>query len=143
MDYELMFSVAGMVAMAGWLILLTSPLLPEWAIRVAGEGIPATMSLGYVVLIAVAPAETGGFGTFAEVRDLFSHPQALMAGWVHFLAFDLFVGGWICRTARAEQIRLWFVLPCLPVTFLFGPAGYLCFQIVRGLAARGPVRQMA
>ena len=58
-------------------------------------------------------------------------PYAALAGWVHFLAFDLFVGAWITRTARAEGISHWLVLPCLVLTFLFGPAGFLAFTLLR------------
>ncbi|MEL7468988.1 MAG: ABA4-like family protein [Pseudomonadota bacterium] len=134
MDHELVFSLAGLLAMAGWAVLAVSPVLPAWSMRLAGEAIPALMSAVYLGLIAIFPAGSGGLMSFAEVSELFSHPQALMAGWIHFLAFDLFVGGWICRTARDEHIRFLLVLPCLPVTFLFGPAGYLCFQSVRGFS---------
>ena len=137
MDHELVFSLSGLVTMAGWAILVVYPALPAWSIRLAGEAIPALMSFVYLGLIAFFPAGSGGFMSFAEVTELFSHPQALMAGWIHFLAFDLFVGGWICRTAREERIHFLLVLPCLPVTFLFGPAGYLCFQIVRQFSRRG------
>ena len=55
----------------------------------------------------------------------------LLAGWVHYLAFDLLVGAWIVRTARAEGIPHWAVMPCLILTFLFGPAGLLAFAILR------------
>ena len=42
-------------------------------------------------------AEGGGFGSIAEVRALFANDSALAAGWLHYLAFDLFVGAWIAR----------------------------------------------
>ncbi|MEM8837177.1 MAG: ABA4-like family protein [Pseudomonadota bacterium] len=131
MDYELIFSVAGLLAMLGWLLLLASPFMPKWSDRLAGLVIPLGLSIGYCTLIIIAPPESGGFGSLAEVAELFSEPQALLAGWIHFLAFDLFVGAWICRKARSERISFWFVLPCLPITFLLGPAGFLAFSIVR------------
>lgn len=135
MDYELVFSVAGILAMFGWATLLVSPLIPQWSNRIAGLGVPIVLSIGYIAILVLFPTPNGGFGNFAEVTQLFSNPQALMAGWVHFLVFDLFVGAWICRTGRQESIRFWLVLPCLPVTFLFGPAGFLLFTVVRGLGA--------
>ena len=67
----------------------------------------------------------------AERKVLFSYEQAALAGWVHFLAFDLFIGAWVCRTARAERVSFWLVVPCLPVVFLFGPAGLVAFQVIR------------
>ena len=142
MNFETYFSIAGMVAMTGWLFLLASPLIPAWSDRIAGTILPVVLSFGYVVLLVVPAASGGGFGTLAEVMELFSYEQATLAGWVHFLAFDLFIGAWACRTARAEGVNFWFVAPCLPLIFLFGPAGLLAFQAVRAfrvrLASEGP-----
>ncbi len=132
MDYELVFSGAGILAMFGWLMLLISPWTPIWSDRVAGLTIPVVLAAAYLAIVIFVPTASGGFGSFAEISELFSQPQALMAGWIHFLAFDLLIGAWICRKARAEEIRFWFVLPCLPITFFLGPAGYLLFSIIRG-----------
>jgi Domain of unknown function (DUF4281) len=77
----------------------------------------------------------GGFGSLAEVALLFQTPGVLLAGWVHYLAFDLLVGGWIVRIARSDEVPFWQVVPLLGLTFLFGPAGYLAFQTLR--IARG------
>ncbi len=139
LNVELVFSLAGLLAMAGWVTLLLSPLSPVWSDRIAGLIVPVLLSGGYVMLIVLYPSgDGGGFGTFAEVTELFADQNALLAGWVHFLAFDLLVGAWICRTARREKIKYWAVVPCLPFTFMFGPVGYLLFSGVR-FAARNPV----
>jgi len=138
MDFELIFSLAGLLAMAGWAVLIVSPLMPLWSDRIAGLYIPLLLATAYLLVVLAVPAQNGGgFGSFAEVMQLFSDPAALMAGWIHFLAFDLFVGAWICRTGRREQIAFWKVLPCLPVTFLFGPAGYVLFCAVRAFPRFG------
>lgn len=135
MIFENLFSVAGLAAMAGWLFLLASPLIPVWSDRIAGVVLPLILSLGYVGLVIVPSSGSGGgFGTLADVMELFSYEQAALAAWVHFLAFDLIVGAWICRTARSEKIRFWLVAPCLPLTFLFGPAGFLVFSVARGIS---------
>lgn len=132
MSFEVWFSIAGGLAMIGWLLLLLSPLTPKWVDRVSGLWLPALLAIGYLLLLVVpASRGGGGFGTLAAVMELFSFEQAALAGWVHFLAFDLFVGAWICRTARDEGVSFWLVLPCLPLTFLFGPLGWLAFQTVR------------
>jgi hypothetical protein len=65
------------------------------------------------------------------VEQLFQNRWLLLAGWVHYLAFDLLLGAWEVRTARREGISHAWVLPCLLATFLFGPAGYLLFQFLR------------
>jgi hypothetical protein len=61
---------------------------------------------------------------------LFDHPGVALAGWVHYLAFDLLVGLWIARSARDRGIPHLLALPCLALTFLFGPAGFLAFLIL-------------
>ena len=132
MDFETLFSIAGRIAMLGWLCLLFSPLIPKWADWIAGMILPIILSLGYVILLVTPSSDSaGGFGTLADVMVLFSYGQAALAGWVHFLAFDLFIGAWVCRIARSEGVRFWLVAPCLPVVFLFGPAGLLAFQGIR------------
>lgn len=135
--FEDLFSLAGIVAMAGWLSLVFSPLMPTWSDRIAGMLLPALLSLGYIALVIVPPADGGGgFGALADVMELFSHEQAALAGWVHFLAFDLFVGAWVCRKAREDGMAFWLVVPCLPVIFLFGPMGLFAFQSIRAVRNR-------
>ncbi len=118
--------------MLGWLMLLASPLIPVWSDRIAGLLVPLLLSAGYVVLVAsFSSGGDGGFGNLADVAILFSSQEAALAGWVHFLAFDLLIGAWVCRTARREYLNFWLVAPILMLTFLFGPAGYLAFFLLR------------
>lgn len=137
LNFELVFSLAGLLAMAGWIALLASPFIPVWSERIAGILVPSLLSAVYVALILFfSSGGDGGFGSLAEVTKLFSHEDAVLAGWVHYLAFDLLIGAWICRAARRESINFWFAVPCLPLTFMFGPAGYLAFNVVRVIAKK-------
>ncbi len=132
MDLETLFSIAGLLAMGGWLTLLASPLTQKWSQRIGGQLVPLALSFGYVALsLGFASGAEGGFGTLAEVGKLFSRPEALLAGWVHFLAFDLLIGAWICRTAKDERVPFLLVIPCLFLTFLLGPAGFLACSGLR------------
>ena len=132
MTPEQIFSLASTTAMAGWLVLLASPAIPVWADRISGIALPLLLSVGYSALIlAFWSGSEGGFGSLAEVMQLFTLPELVLAGWIHYLAFDLFIGAWECRTARAEGIRFWFVIPCLGLTFMFGPVGLLLFMALR------------
>ena len=138
-----LFSSASTLAMMGWLVLALSPLSPRWADRIAGAAIPLVLSVGYVALVlAFWSRATGGFDSLQNVMALFDRPQIALAGWVHYLAFDLFVGAWVARTARAEGVSHLLVLPCLALTFLFGPAGYLTFNALRLARRAGAPRQM-
>lgn len=132
MSPDQMFQIANPLALLGWLALLASPLAPRVAQAVAAAAIPLLLSLAYAGLVlAFWSSAPGGFGSLPEVMQLFTHPQIALAGWLHYLAFDLFLGAWEVRTARAEGIPHWAVIPCLILTFLFGPAGLLAFAILR------------
>lgn len=131
-DPHHLFQLTSPLAMLGWLALVFSPLAPRLAQWVAALVIPALLSVAYTALILVHWADApGGFDSLANVMALFTDPPVALAGWVHYLAFDLFVGAWITRTARAEAIPHLLILPCLVLTFLFGPAGLLAFFILR------------
>ena len=69
------------------------------------------------------------------VMRLFTSPEIALAGWIHYLAFDLFVGAWQARTARTERIPFVIVVPCLLLTLLFGSAGFFAFTCLRAARA--------
>ena len=72
------------------------------------------------------------------MATLFANPWLLLAGWIHYLAFDLFVGSWEVRDARERGIPHLLVVPCLVMTFLFGPAGWLLYALVRARRSSTP-----
>lgn len=141
MDPRFAFSAGNAIAMLGWLGLLTSLFVP-----VARDGvrcatrllIPALFGVAYVVLIAEgwSKAAGGGFGSIEQVRALFAVDAAQVAGWLHYLAFDLFVGSWIVEDGLTRRINRFALIPCLGIAFLFGPAGLLLFLGLRLLPAR-------
>jgi hypothetical protein len=137
MPAETIFSAANMFALAGWLALLLAP-RARWANwQLAGLAIPALLAAVYVLLLAIhAPGAEGGFSSLAGVAALFRTEGVLLAGWVHYLAFDLFIGAWICRRGATEGINPWLVRLCLPPTFLAGPAGLLLFLGLRAATAK-------
>ena len=73
----------------------------------------------------------GGFGSLGQVAALFHDPWALLAGWVHYLCFDLFVGAWEARDARQRGVPHGALVPALALTFLLGPVGLLVYFGVR------------
>jgi hypothetical protein len=138
MALETLFSTANMLAMAGWLALLVAPRRRVLHWHVAGIGIPALLAAAYAVLLALhAPGAEGGFSSLAGVAALFATPGVLLAGWLHYLAFDLFLGAWMCRRAAAEGMNPWLVRLCLPPTFLAGPVGLLLFLGLRAATRKG------
>ena len=130
MPLEPLFSCANSAALLTWALLI---LLPRWrglAQATAQTIVPLLLAAAYSgLLMAWWTRSQGGFGSLAEVAALFGEQPLLLAGWLHYLAFDLLVGAWIARVAQRESVA--WVWPALILTFLFGPAGYLLFQAQR------------
>jgi ABA DEFICIENT 4-like len=140
MTLDAIFQLCTTAALAGWVVLLASPIAPTLTDRVSGLLIPALLAVTYAgLMLAFWSRAEGGFDSLSNVMLLFTKPEIALAGWIHYLAFDLFVGSWEVRTARAERIPLLIVLPCLLLTFLFGPAGYLAFTGLRAVRAMTPI----
>jgi hypothetical protein len=137
MSPETLFSICSMLVLPGWLLLIFVPRW-KWSARViAGVVIPLLLGLIYLYLVATHfRASEGGFGSLAEVSKLFQNPYNLLAGWVHYLAFDLFIGSWEVRDARRLGIHHLLVVPCLVLTFLFGPVGLLLYFALRWFVKR-------
>ena len=134
LDPDQIFQLANAVAMLGWVALAASPGAAPWAApvrRATGRWLPLALSLLYVAMLLKHWPAQGGFGSVAEVQTLFMAPGALVAGWVHYLAFDLFVGTWIAERAAALKMHHALLLPVLLLTFLFGPAGWLAFNLLQ------------
>ena len=138
LDPELAFRVGNSLALLGWLALAASPSSRRWtpAVWVAtGRLLPLALGLAYAALL-LGHWGSGGYGSLAEVRKLFDRPGLLAAGWLHYLAFDLFVGTWIARESARRDMPHWALLPCLALTFLFGPAGLLAFALSTAIHKR-------
>jgi hypothetical protein len=135
-DPSIAFSLGGNLAVLGWLGLLVS-LFAASARPIAQATaqflIPALLGIAYGLLIwtGFGEAEGGGFGSITEVRALFASDSALAAGWLHYLAFDLFVGSWIVADRHERGVPALLVAPCLILTFLFGPLGLLLYLALR------------
>ena len=140
MTPEQIFGPANWFAMLGWLVLISGVVMNRAWLRdkLAGIYWPLALSVGYCIAIYLGFGQSGGgFDSLAAVRKLFSNDWALLGGWVHYLAFDLFVGAWIARNAEKAGFSRWFMIPVLPLTFLFGPAGFLLFWIIKIAFGKG------
>ena len=137
MSFEQLFSSASTLAMLGWFILIFLPRDWKWLNPIASMLIPLTLSALYSFLIAryFFSAE-GGFDTLANVQQLFTYPAVALAGWVHYLAFDLFMGGVIAKQADEIGLSRLIQAPILLLTFMFGPFGYLLFMLIKAVMLR-------
>ena len=138
MKAEQIFSIANLLAMISWIVLAIAPRW-KWTNKIILSGaIPLLLAVAYFVLIVLffGSAE-GSFGSLSGVMKLFTNEWAVLAGWIHYLAFDLFVGSWEVKDAQENGISHWLVIPCLFLTFMLGPIGLLLYNILRFFLAKG------
>jgi hypothetical protein len=129
-----LFSILNLVTMAAWLPMVFLP-RRRWSAAVLPVIVPSLLAVVYVILLAATlPAADGGFSSLEAVSTLFDNRWALLAGWTHYLAFDLFIGGWEVRDAQARGVPHLLVVPALVLTFLAGPAGLLLYLAIRAVA---------
>jgi len=129
------FSHSNLIALLMWVLMI---FLPKWKVTrflIDFKAIPIVLSVVYVIYI-VQELLIGGlmdFGSLSSVMALFTVENAALAGWVHFLAFDLLVGMWILDQNKELNIHQVLIAPCLFLTFMFGPVGFLLFIIIKNV----------
>ena len=133
---QIVFAVCNTAVLPCWLLLLVAPRW-AWSQRITTFIAPLVLALAYAWLLISAPHIPGAsFSTIAGVHALFSADHGLVAGWLHYLAFDLFIGSWETRDARRLGIAHWATIPSLLLTFLFGPIGLASWLLLRAVLRR-------
>ena len=134
------FKAATLFSLLGWAVLFGFPLWPE-----QGRTLTLTVAVGllcalyvYLVFLGRHHDEPGSrvrghFFSLDGVIRLFQSPRVVLAGWVHYLAFDLMVGLYIVSDAPAHNLPHLWLLPALFLTLMFGPAGLLLYALMRAL----------
>lgn len=133
------FWTAHAVGIVGWIALVLAPRLgTERAVgiaRTAGAGVAAV----YLLLFLLFP---GGMAQLAlnyspeGIARAFSDPALATVGWVHYIAFDLWVGAWEVEEAARIGVSRPILLLCLFLTAMVGPIGLLVFLLTRRLSRR-------
>lgn len=135
MSADWLFAVCNQGVLPAWLMLALAPGW-RWTQRIVHAiWIPVLLAGAYAGLLFAGPElpAGAGFGTLSEVMRLFGSPTATLAGWIHYLAFDLFVGAWQVRDSRRLGISHLWVVPCLLATLMMGPLGLLAYLVLRFL----------
>lgn len=130
---DTVFLLCNYGVLPAWLLLAVAPRW-EWTQRlVHAVWIPLLLGVVYLLAFLTNPDTPpgGGFGTLSGVMALFTSPHVALAGWVHYLVFDLFVGAWEVRDAQRKGIAHAWLLPCLFFTLMLGPIGLLLYLVLR------------
>lgn len=136
MNLDTLFTVMNTAVLPFWLLILVAPRW-VWTERLTHSVVIVSLYAPVYVWLSVTGESSGGdFSSLAGVMTLFSQPEALMSGWIHYLVFDLFVGAWISRDAVRREIHPVIVAPCLVFTLMLGPVGLGLYAAVRGAMRR-------
>lgn len=138
MPLETLFKAANYAVIPFWLLLVAAPRW-SWTQRlVHGPVLLLLLTPIYAyMLFGYAPTPEGmEFSTLYGVMIGFSAPQVVVAGWIHYLIFDLFVGAWETRDAQRRGVPHLLVIPCLIATLMIGPVGLLLYVVVRFFSTR-------
>jgi Domain of unknown function (DUF4281) len=130
------FKLATILAMTAWLPLIFFPNTPfteQYAMSVVG--VLLAFLYGYLLIFGKKYDEgvkyTGSFKDLEGVINLFKSPRSVLIGWLHYLAFDVVIGLYIVKNSQHYGINHWLIVPCLFLTFMFGPLGLLMYLLIR------------
>lgn len=138
MSPDVAFKICNGAVLPFWLLLAVLPRARVTALLVHSPVIPVVLGSAYSLgLLTLGPSpEGGGFSSLAGVMKLFTVPQAVLVGWIHYLVFDLFIGAWQVRDAARHRIPHLAVIPCLFMTLMAGPMGLLLYLALRAALRR-------
>ncbi|MFK7933929.1 MAG: ABA4-like family protein [Saprospiraceae bacterium] len=133
---NIIFLLANYSAVVGWILLIGFPRASFTDFTVQSViAVLLAVIYGYLLLVQKDPAGEkfvkGSFTTLKGVIRLFKNSRVVLVGWVHFLAFDLLTGLYIKNDALLHGVDHWMVIPCLLLTLMFGPLGFLAYFLLK------------
>lgn len=127
------FSIANMMAMPMWILMILSAKWKVTRFLIDFKIVPIILSILYTIFIikSMLNGPAMDFGSLESVMKLFTAENAVLAGWIHYLVFDLLVGMWMLDENKRLELHPLIMAPCLMSTFILGPVGFLIFMAFR------------
>lgn len=137
MSAELTFQVVNLAALPFWLLMLLAPAwrVTRWVMEYPwGPGLLAAVYAAMALpgIANILPALMNP--DLCHITTLLGTKEVALVAWVHFLAFDLFVGRWEYLDAQERGLSHWLLAPCLVLTLMLGPLGLLVYLGARRFA---------
>jgi hypothetical protein len=133
---EQIFSLSSLTVMPLWGAMI---LLPRWRVTERIMRSPFSIALPAALYAAlVLPDASAIFAavsnpTLGGIASLLGSEQGATIAWVHFLAFDLFVGRWAYLDSLQRKINPFLMAPVLFMILMLGPIGFLLYLALRAL----------
>ena len=136
MTASIVFQIVNTIVLPAWLILIFFP-GKSWRNPVI-YGFSMVMAVVYIIYVikGLGNMDMQSFSSLEGVKSMFASDEAVLTGWVHYLVFDLLIGNWILNQSRKNEIPHLLVVPCLLLCFMFGPAGFLLYSVIKIIKMR-------
>ncbi len=137
MSADQIFQICNSIAFLAWIILIAFPSWNRSDLFLTGVIVTLFgVIYSWLIFSNFSFSDMKQFGTVEGIQELFRNKTLVVAGWVHYLAFDLMTGIFIRKNAQLHEINYWFTVPCLIFTFMLGPAGLLLYLMIRWAITR-------
>ncbi len=134
--YEMIFSFSGLIVLPFWALMILAPGWNGTRRVIRSPLIALPPALLYAALVLPGIRETLPVvmnPTLEEIARLLGQPEGATVAWIHFLAFDLFVGRWVYLDARERGMPVLVSSPVLFFVLMLGPLGFAAHMLARGL----------
>jgi hypothetical protein len=134
------FDLSGLLVLPFWALMIVAP---AWGVTrrlVSSPLIVAGPMLVYAALVLPDIANVLPLvmqPKLPEIAALLGTERGATIGWMHFLAFDLFVGRWVFLDARERRISPLVTSPILFFVLMLGPIGLAAYFCARALRPSG------
>jgi Domain of unknown function (DUF4281) len=141
---DTVFSLSSLTSIPFWLLMILAPRW-TWTRKIIGS--PFLILPAAILYIAlVFPNIASSFPTLANpkletIQTLLGSSAGATISWVHFLAFDLFVGRWAYLDSLEHKIHPLVMAPILFLILMFGPLGFALYLGTRSLLGM-PTKQL-
>ena len=133
MTYEIIFNIYNTGILIFWLFLLVFPKSKLTRKMTDFPWIPLVIAFGYIYFLGTSDSIFSvDFSTLSGLTEMFqnSNPRGVAAGWLHYLAFDFWVGCWILRDSQKKGVKHAFIIFPMLFTFMLGPVGVIIYTLV-------------
>lgn len=142
MSPDQIFSFANTAALVPWLLMILAPRWTWTRTIIFSFAFSILFAALYIIMMFSYFIEMGDFTTLGGIAEMFSIKELALIGWLHYLAFDLFVGSWELHDAQRIGLTHLLLVPCLLFTFILGPVGLLLYLTIRWIKTKQLVVEM-
>ena len=133
MTYKIIFNIYNTGILIFWLLLLVFPKSKLTQKMTDFPWIPLVIAFGYIYFLGTSDSIFSvDFSSLSALTEMFqnSNPRGVAAGWLHYLAFDFWVGCWILRDSQKKGVKHAFIIFPMLFTFMLGPVGVIIYTLV-------------